>query len=97
MAQEKKILFKQNNKLSKENAEFMERLKPKPFNVDTCSRDELLARCEELGLSLNQTELAVDFFINKTKQSILADKFCIEENSIAKHKYRLKKKLNIPQ
>ncbi len=95
--QEKKVLLRYNKKLRKENSEFIEKLKPKPFNVDFCSRDELLARCAEIGLSQFNTDLAVEFFICKTKQSILADKFCVEEKSITQHKLRLKKKLNIPQ
>lgn len=83
--------------MSKENAEFIEKLKPKPFNVDNCSRDELLARCAEIKLSESNTELAIEFFINKTKQSILADRLCVDEKSITQKKQRLKKKLNIPQ
>lgn len=97
VVQEKNNIKFENNQLVIENAEYVERLKPKPFNVETCSRDELLARCSEIGLSSSQTELAVEFFIYKTKQSILADKFCVDEHAITKHKYRLKKKLNIPQ
>ena len=97
VVQEKNILFKRNSKLSKENAEFIEKLKPKPFNVDNCSRDELLARCAEVRLSEFNTELAIEFFINKTKQSIIADRLCIDEKSITQKKQRLKKKLNIPQ
>ena len=95
--QEKNILFKKNAKLEAENCEFIEKLKPKPFDVVTCSRDELLARCEEIKLSKFNTDLAVELFINKTKQSVLADKLCIDEKSITMKKQRLKKKLNIPQ
>lgn len=67
---------------------------PKPFNVDTCTESELLERCAELRLSQENTELAVEFFIKKTKHSILANKYCIDEMSIAKRKSRLKAKLN---
>lgn len=97
VVQEKNILFKKNTKLKAENDEFIERLKPKPFNVDACSRDELLARCAEVKLSQFNTDLAIEFFIFKTKQSILADKLCVDEKSITQKKQRLKKKLNIPQ
>ena len=68
--------------------------KPKPFNTDTCSLEELLNRCKHLRLSKENTELAVEFFINKTKQSEIADKLCIEEVSVAIKKFRLKQKLN---
>lgn len=69
-------------------------IKPKPFNVDTCTEAELLERCSELRLSQENTELAVEFFIKKTKQSILADRYCVDEKSITRRKIRLKEKLN---
>lgn len=67
---------------------------PKPFNADTCTETELLERCSKLRLSQENTELAIDFFIHKTKQSILADRLCIDEMSVARRKLRLKQKLN---
>ena len=79
----------------KELSEFYEEaICPKPFNVDTCTESELLDRCKELHLSQDNTELAVDFFIRKTKQSELADRLCVDEPSIARRKSRLKQKLN---
>lgn len=66
----------------------------KPFNVDTCTRAELLTRCREIGLSEENTELAVEFFITKTKQRIIADRLCVTEESVHKRKLRLRKKLN---
>lgn len=68
--------------------------KPKPFSVDTCSESELLERCKKLRLSEENTNLAIEFFIKKTKQSVLADILCVEEKSISKRKKRLKEKLN---
>lgn len=97
IAQERNIFRVKNEELVLENAQILQSFKPKPFNVDNCTKDELLARCRQLGFSASQTDLAVEFFIDKTKQSVLADKFCVEETSISKQKYRLKKKLNIPQ
>ena len=67
---------------------------PKPFNTDTCSVDELIARCNELHFSSENTELAVEFFIHKTKHSIIADRLCIDEKSVVMRKMRLKRKLN---
>lgn len=67
---------------------------PKPFNVDTCTEVELVERCKELRLSQENTELAVDFFIRKTKQSLIADRLCIDELSVKMRKLRLKQKLN---
>jgi hypothetical protein len=66
----------------------------KTFDVDNCTLEQLVFRCNELNLSKDATELAIEFFINKTKQSIIADKMCIEEKSVQQHKRRLRKKLN---
>lgn len=68
--------------------------KKSEFNTDTCTETELISRCNELHFSKDKTELAIEFFINKTKQSELADKFCVEEKSIQQSKRRLKQKLN---
>lgn len=66
----------------------------KPFNVDTCTKAELLTRCREVGLSEENTELAVEFFVKKTKQSEIADRLCINEKSVQIRKKRLRQKLN---
>lgn len=66
----------------------------KPFNVDTCTEAELLTRCQEIGLSEENTKLAFEFFIKKTKQSVIADLLCINEKSVQIRKKRLRQKLN---
>ena len=66
----------------------------KPFNVDTCTKAELLTRCQEVGLSEENTEIAIEFFIKKTKQSVIADRLCINEKSVQIRKKRLRQKLN---
>jgi hypothetical protein len=66
----------------------------KNFNTETCTREELIARCEELRLSDETIALAIKFFIDKTKQSKLADELCINEKSVQTRKQRLKEKLN---
>lgn len=73
---------------------YKEATAPKPFSTDTCSRDELITRCNELKFSKENTDLAVEFFINRTKQSIIADRLCIDEKSVVMRKMRLKRKLN---
>ena len=73
---------------------YNENILHKSFNVNNCTKDELLDRCSKLHLSKENTELAVAFFINKTKQSIIADKLCIDEKSVTMKKMRLKQKLN---
>ena len=67
--------------------------KSKPFDVNTCTESELRKRCEELRFSYDNTELAVEFFIRKTKQSVIADRLCIDEKSVTTRKKRLKAKL----
>lgn len=67
---------------------------PKTFNTETCTLDELVSRCNELHFSEENTNLAVEFFIKKTKQSLIADMLCIQETSVAIKKIRLKEKLN---
>lgn len=66
----------------------------KVFNTDTCTLDELVARCKELKFNKENTELAIRFFIDKTKQSVIADELCITEQGVRIKKLRLKKKLN---
>lgn len=66
----------------------------KTFNTDTCTEQELRNKCKDLHLSLENTELAVEFFIVKTKQSVIADRLCIDEKSVTTRKKRLKDKLN---
>lgn len=65
----------------------------KPFDVNTCTEEELRTRCADIHLSQDNTELAVEFFIRKTKQSIIADRLCIDEKSVTTRKKRLKAKL----
>lgn len=65
----------------------------KPFNINTCTEKELRKRCEQLRISTENTELAVEFFIKQTKQSIIAERLCIDEKSVTTRKKRLKQKL----
>lgn len=87
------ILYKVRDYFDIRN-ELRELTKPRPFNVDTCTEAELLNRCRELKLSQENTELAVEFFIKKTKHSELADRLCITEHGVAERKQRLKHKLS---
>lgn len=64
------------------------------FCLETCTEPQLISRCRQLGLSEENTNLAIEFFVKHTKQSVLADKLCVDESSIRIRKYRLKEKLN---
>lgn len=66
----------------------------KVFNTETCTKDELIDRCNKLHLSKENIELAIKFFIEKRKQSDIADELCISEQGVRIRKLRLKKKLN---
>ena len=66
----------------------------KDFNTETCTKEQLLIRCQELKLSKENRKLALHFFIYKTKQSKIADELCIDEKSVQMRKRRLKQKLN---
>jgi hypothetical protein len=66
----------------------------KVFNTETCTKEELIARCNELKFSKENIELAIRLFIDKTKQSKIAEELCVEEHAIAKRKYRMKRELN---
>lgn len=66
----------------------------KEFNCDTCTKEELLQQCERLHFSEEDKQLAVKFFIDKTRQRILAEELCIEEKSVQQRKRRMRKILN---
>lgn len=68
--------------------------KDNEFDVETCTEEQLFERCREIGLSQENTELAFEFFVKKTKQSVIADELCINEKSVQTRKKRLKQKLN---
>lgn len=72
----------------------IEKEKPKVFNVNSCTETELINRCRELNFSEENTKLAILFFIKKLKHREIASMYCIEEDSVTKAKYRMKKLLN---
>lgn len=76
------------------NLQYQVEAKQLTFNTDTCTEAELINRCKELHFSEENTNLAIEFFIKKTKHSILADKLFIEEKSITTRKKRMKTLLN---
>lgn len=66
----------------------------KTFNANACTETELINRCKELNFSEENTKLAILFFIKKLKHREIASMYCIEEDSVTKAKYRMKKLLN---
>ena len=97
--QEKILLQIKVHQLKKEKEALRKELEAKEekkcsFNVDTCTEQQLLDRCKELNFSELNTWLAVEFFIKKTKHSIIADKLVVQEKTITTRKKRMRPKLN---
>ena len=65
----------------------------RPFDIGSCTESELRRRCRERGLSAENTELAVEFFVKKTRHGELADRLCIAEKSVTTKKNRMKELL----
>lgn len=61
------------------------------FCVNNCTEEQLRKRCKELNFNEYRTNLAIEFFIKRTKQSKIADMFCIDEKSVQQNKRRMKK------
>lgn len=72
---------------------YLKSLQPS-FSLDTCTEEQLLERCKQLRFNEENTWLAVELFIKRTKHSELADKLCVQEKSITTRKQRLKAKLS---
>lgn len=68
--------------------------KGKEFNTDTCTEEQLIVRCHELGMTQENIDLAIEFFIKKTPRKELSEKYFIETESVKVKKWRMKEKLN---
>ena len=64
--------------------------KPKKFCLQSCTEEELRRECRKRGMSAENTELAVAFFIRKEKHSDIADRLYIDEKSVTKRKQRMR-------
>lgn len=73
---------------------YKEKSTQKHFYVNNCTEAELIERCKCLHFSKENIELSIEFFINKTRHKIIADRLCIDEKSVTTRKKRLKEKLN---
>ena len=77
-----------------ELVEFYHEYKNKPFDVESCTEEELIERCRTKHFSEENIKLAIEFFINKTKHSTIANKLKIDEKSVTRRKMRMRDKLN---
>lgn len=64
-----------------------------PLDKTSFSREQLINACHKLNFSDATTKLAIELFIDKLPTRQLADKYCIQCESIRIQKYRLSKKL----
>ena len=64
------------------------------FDVDNCTEQELVERCREIKIKPENIALAIEFFINRKSRKELAQKYCIEEESVKQKKRRMKNQLN---
>jgi len=67
--------------------------KKKEFNIDKCTKYELIKRCKEKGLSKHDIDIAIKMFYEKLDSKQLAAYLSIEVQSAKNKKYMLKKKL----
>ena len=72
----------------------LEEIDHKPFDLKTCTKEELIQRCKELNISSQSTQIAVAYFIDKNKSIYdIARENCIEYESARKRIQRIKRKL----
>jgi hypothetical protein len=64
------------------------------FDCETCTEAQLVKRCRDLGMSEDNINLAIEFFIKKTPRKELAERYFIEPDSVKQKKRRMKCKLN---
>lgn len=94
-------LIKKNIILNKQNSDLIDNLVIiKPFDLNLCTKEELIKRCRKFNLTSTETNRAVWLFIDKvtndafiTLNSKIANKF-IDYNTVYKIKQRLKNKLS---
>ena len=72
--------------------------KHESFNLKTCTKEELIHRCDLLGYNKDKTELAIMLFIDKLSHYQIWNKLCEEHKNIdiatiKQYKYRIKKEL----
>lgn len=63
------------------------------FNIDKTTHNEIIKRCELIGLSKEDVLITVDLFVNKEKAKDLAIKYNMAVSSIRNKKSILRKKL----
>ena len=65
----------------------------KTNKLEGISQSLLIYRCKKLGLDKNKIDFAIDCFINGLNRKEMADKYCLEPETIKKYKSNLRKEL----
>lgn len=63
------------------------------FNIDKCTKYQLIKRCKEKGLSKHDIDVTIKMFYDKLDSKQLAQYLSIEVQSAKNKKYMLKNKL----
>lgn len=63
------------------------------FNVKTCTKEQMIEKCNSLGFNKDQTEFCIKAFVEKLSEIELSDYCCIELQSAKNKKMYYKKKL----
>lgn len=66
---------------------------PTQFDINHCTRVEMVERCNEVGLTAESTELAIKFFIDKQPIWEVTKDLNIEYDSANTRKKRIKRRL----
>ena len=87
------VLFKVQDYIDMKK-ELEENAVVKVFDLNTCTKEELLDRCRTKGLSSNSTKIAISYFIDKDKSIYdIANEYGIEYDSARIRIRRIKQKL----
>lgn len=70
-----------------------EKLLRDKFMVETCTEEQMLTRCHELGFRQQQIDFCIDAFVNKIPEKELSNIYFIEVQSVRNKKQYYKKKL----
>lgn len=63
------------------------------FNVNIATEEQVKERCRKLGKKPEYTKFCIDAFVNKLSRKELAEKYCIEPETVKSYKRKRKKDL----
>lgn len=88
------VLYKVQDYVDMRN-ELMELKTVKQFNINTCTRDEFILRCREVGLHKDNIDIALAYFLDKSMNIWdIATKYSIDYDSAKRRVSRIKQKIS---